>query len=224
MMRLVQLTHAGEGRRVAVVEEPYLRILSRYDTVFDLAQAAIRAGRGLEAMAAEQRSPEALEYDAVYALRSPWQLLPAFDHPEEPGRCLVSGTGLTHKASAENRQSMHTPAGPTAGGERTAEPLTDSMKMYRIGLEVGRPEPGQIGAAPEWFYKRCGTILRAHGQPLTVPAYAGDGGDEAEIAGTYVVGPDGTPWRVGLLQGNEFSYHVMEARNYLYLAPSKLRT
>jgi hypothetical protein len=98
------------------------------------------------------------------------------------------------------------------------------MKMYRIGLEGGRPAPGDIGAAPEWFYKGCGTILRAHGEPLDVPNFADDGGDEAEIAGAYLISPDGTPYRVGLVQGNEFSDHVMEAKNYAYLAPSKLRT
>jgi hypothetical protein len=114
---------------------------------------------------------------------------------------------------------MHVPSGASA-----AEPLTDSMKMYRIGLEGGRPAAGEIGAAPEWFYKGCGLIVRAHGQPLEVPPYAEDGGDEAEIAGAYLVGPDGTPYRVGLVQGNEFSDHVMEAKSYLYLAPSKLRT
>jgi len=56
-----------------------------------------------------------------------------------------------------------------------------------------------------------------------VPSFAGDGGDEAEIAGAYLIGLDGTPYRVGLLQGNEFSDHITEAKNYLYLAPSKLR-
>ena len=50
-----------------------------------------------------------------------------------------------------------------------------------------------------------------------------DGGDEAEIAGVYLIGPDGTPHRIGLVQGNEFSDHVLEAKNYLYLATSKLR-
>src|SRR5205085_3062143 len=98
------------------------------------------------------------------------------------------------------------------------------LKMYRIGLEGGRPEPGTIGAAPEWFYKGCGTIVRAHGEPLVVPAHADDGGDEAEIAGAYLIGHDGIPRRVGLVQGNEFSDHVLESKNYLYLAPSKLRT
>jgi hypothetical protein len=32
------------------------------------------------------------------------------------------------------------------------------------------------------------------------------------------------PWRIGFTQGNEFSDHECERRNYLYLAASKLRT
>ena len=50
--------------------------------------------------------------------------LPAIDHPDEPARCLVSGTGLTHLGSARNRQSMHA---------STDADLTDSMKMFRWG-------------------------------------------------------------------------------------------
>ena len=46
---------------------------------------------------------------------------------------------------------------------------------------------------------------------------------DAEIAGLYVIGPDGTPFRLGFALGNEFSDHVMEKVNYLYLAHSKLR-
>jgi len=230
MLRLVQLSHATEGRRVAVVEEPYLRVLANYTTVFHLAQAAVNSGRGLEEVVRANRSPQTLGYDAVYELLSPWKLMAPFDHPEEAGRCLVSGTGLTHKASAENRQAMHAAAkalpgaqAPAHAAEPKPEVLTDSMKMYRIGLEGGRPEGAKIGAAPEWFYKGCGTILRAHGEPLDVPNYGDDGGEEAEIAGAYLIGPERTPYRVGLVQGNEFSDHVMESRNYLYLAPSKLR-
>lgn len=218
MIRLVQLRHPTEGRRVAVVEEPHLRLLAHARTVYGLTQGALSAGRRLEDVAEAEKSPQTLDYNAVYEGRSPWRLLAPLDHPEEPGRCLVSGTGLTHKASAENRQSMHVNA---PGGAEP--PLTDSMKMYRIGLEGGRPPLGTIGAAPEWFYKGCGTIVRAHGEPLETPNHADDGGEEAEVAGLYIVGPDGTPCRVGLVQGNEFSDHVMEAKNYLYLAPSKLR-
>jgi hypothetical protein len=219
-MRLVQLEHPAEGRRVAQVEEPHLRVLERSSSVYGLAQAAIEAGCGLSEVVQADRSSRTLDYDAVYALRSPWRLLPPIDHPDEPARCLVTGTGLTHKASAENRQAMHRPAGDAAA----EPPLTDSMKMYRIGLEGGRPAPGAVGAAPEWFYKGCGTIVRAHGDALEVPGFADDGGEEAEIAGVYLIGPDGVPYRGGLVQGNEFSDHVMESKNYLYLAPSKLRT
>ena len=97
------------------------------------------------------------------------------------------------------------------------------MKMFRWGVEGGRPAPGKIGVAPEWFYKGCGAILRAHGEPLEVPAFAEDGGEEAEIAGVYFVGEDGTPRRIGMAIGNEFSDHKFERKNYLNLAGSKLR-
>jgi hypothetical protein len=124
---------------------------------------------------------------------------------------------LTHLGSAKDRQSMHS-------GPSTAENLTDSMKMFRWGVERGKPAPGQIGIAPEWFFKGNGTILRAHNEPLDVPLHAEDGGEEAEIAGIYLIGPDGKPYRLGMAIGNEFSDHRFEKRNYLNLAGSKLRT
>ena len=48
-------------------------------------------------------------------------------------------------------------------------------------------------------------------------------GEEPEVAGIYVIGPDGTPFRVGFALLNEFSDHVVERQNYLWLAHSKLR-
>ena len=105
-----------------------------------------------------------------------------------------------------------------------AENLTDSMKMFRWGIEGGRPAAGQIGTPPEWFYKGTATLLRAHNEPLDVPPYAEDGGEEAEIAGIYIIDSDGRPRRVGMTCGNEFSDHVFEKKNYLNLAGSKLRT
>ena len=59
--------------------------------------------------------------------------------------------------------------------------------------------------------------------PLTIPGYAEDGGEEAEVAAIYFIADDGTPWRIGMATGNEFSDHVFERRNYLNLAGSKLR-
>src|SRR5207247_5997606 len=60
--------------------------------------------------------------------------------------------------------------------------------------------------------------------PLEVPSFGDDGGEEAEVAGIYVVDQAGQPRRIGLTIGNEFSDHKLEKKNYLYLAPSKLRT
>jgi hypothetical protein len=215
MIRLVQLRHLKHGRRVAVVEGGQLRLLRTTDSAFRLAEAAIEKKTSLAKRISASRSSESLDYDEIYFGKSKWRLLPAFDHPDEPTRCLVTGTGLTHRKSAENRQAMH--KDPNA-------PVSDSMKMYQWGLEGGRPARGRIGVSPEWFYKGSGTILRAHGEPLEIPAFALDGGDEAEVAGVYLIDHKGRPRRVGFVLANEFSDHVHERQNYLYLAHSKLRT
>ena len=97
------------------------------------------------------------------------------------------------------------------------------MKMFRMGLEGGKPKAGEIGVQPEWFYKGNGTMAVAPGAPLVSPPFAKDGGEEPEIAGIYVIGDDGTPFRVGFALSNEFSDHVTERVNYLFLAHSKLR-
>jgi hypothetical protein len=216
MIRLVQLKHPRLGRRVAVVEDDQLRLQpDAIDSIYALAQTALARRRPLARVIADGGKGDAIGYDAVHAGKSAWQLLPSFDHPGEPARCLVTGTGLTHKKSVETRQAMHAQANAR---------LSDSMKMYQLGVEGGRPARGKIGASPEWFYKGCGTILRAHNEPLDVPPFALDGGDEAEVAGAYLIDGDGTPRRVGLTLANEFSDHEFEEKNYLYLAHSKLRT
>lgn len=219
MIRLVQLKHPKHGRRIARVNDSAkLQLLDNHRSIYSLAIASLsRKKKSLAEEISSNLSAKALDYDAIYSGKSNWSLLPAFDHPTEPARCLVTGTGLTHRASAESRQAMH------AGGKK-AVAQTDSMKMYQWGIEGGRPAAGEIGVQPEWFYKGCGTILRAHGEPLEVPAFGNDGGEEAEIAGVYLVDSSGKPWRVGLVAANEFSDHKMEEKNYLYLAPSKLRT
>ena len=96
------------------------------------------------------------------------------------------------------------------------------MKMFRMGLEGGKPA-GAAGRA-------AGVVLQGQrhaavgpGAPLVSPAFALDGGEEPEIAGIYLIGPDGTPCRLGFALANEFSDHVTERQNYLFLAHSKLR-
>jgi hypothetical protein len=214
-VRIVQVRRQGE-RRVAIVDGSRLRLLEGEGsaTVYTLANRAIAQREPLTAIVEKRCGDQTLDYDSVYEGASEWRLLPSFDHPDDTSRCMVSGTGLTHKASAEHRSAMH---------KQSPAEVTDSLRMYRLGLEGGSPAPGKIGVQPEWFYKGNGASLRAHGEDLTVPPFAGDGGEEPEIAGAYIISATGDPYRVGLTVANEFSDHRTERVNYLYLAPSKLR-
>jgi len=212
-MRIIQLARRAE-RRVGLVDGEAIRLLDGYRSVYSLVTAALDSGIRTRELVKRSVTAERLEYDAIYQGLAEWHILPSADHPEEPARCLVSGTGLTHLKSVQTRQAMH------AAGEEA----TDSARMYQWGLEGGRPAQGAVGVAPEWFYKGPGSVLRAHLDPLWVPAYAEDGGEEAEIAGVYIISRSGEPYRIGMTAGNEFSDHSIEKRNYLYLAESKLRT
>jgi len=213
MTRLIQIQN-GATRAVALVEEPRVRLLDGVKSIYQLAQESADSKISLTALAQKKATENFLDYDSIYDGSSEWKLLPPIDHPVEASRCLVSGTGLTHLGSAKNRQAMHS--------ANEAE-LNDSMKIFRWGVERGKPAPGKIGVAPEWFYKGTGTILRAHGEPLEVPSFAEDGGEEAEVAGIYFVDANGNPRRIGMAIGNEFSDHKFEKKNYLNLAGSKLR-
>jgi hypothetical protein len=230
MMRLVQL-RKGNERRLAVVDEPQLRLLDGVSSVYELANLAIESGEDLSVVAQRRATGKSLDYGSIYDGRSDWKLLVPFDHPIEVSRCTVSGTGLTHLGSAKGRDSMHSAAAgksqaaaAASAPAKPAEPVTDSMKIFQWGVEHGRPAAGAIGVAPEWFYKGNGAALRAHGEALEIPAYAEDGGEEAEVAGIYLIGADGKPRRIGFAGGNEFSDHQFEKKNYLNLAGSKLRT
>jgi hypothetical protein len=107
--------------------------------------------------------------------------------------------------------------------EGQADQLTDSLKMFKMGLEGGKPAKGEAGVQPEWFYKGDGSWLVGPGDALERPAFALDGGEEPELAAIYLIGPKGKPLRLGFAIGNEYSDHIMERQNYLYLAHSKLR-
>jgi hypothetical protein len=214
-MRLVQfLSEAGE-RRVGRVSDDGrgVQVLSGVGTTYQLAQQAARERRSLADLATAAGDSEMLDLSDLLTNR---RVLAPLDHPD-PAHCLITGTGLTHLGSAQARDAMH------QAMQQAETELSDSMKMFRLGLEGGKPAGAGPGVAPEWFYKGDGSIVAAPGQPLTMPGFALDGGEEAEIAMLYLIDDDGRPCRVGYALGNEFSDHVLERQNYLYLAHSKLR-
>ncbi|WP_309547052.1 AraD1 family protein [Sphingomonas sp. SUN039] len=208
MMRSLLQFEQGGTRGVAALDEAGKAWrLEGVSSTRELALQALSSGVGLRELA-QQRANDAIDLTTV-------TLLCPIDHAD-PAHLLVSGTGLTHLGSAEGRDKMHRAA---AAGET----LTDSMRMFLMGMEGGKPDSGAIGVQPEWFYKGDGDILVAPGAPLTAPGFAEDGSEEPEIAGVYLIDPDGRPVRLGFVLGNEFSDHVVERTNYLWLAHSKLR-
>ena len=216
-MRLIQLESEAGQLCVGVVDEAgqRVRVLDGVAGTRELAARAIDAGATLEQQAAGTPVARWLDYPEQLLggrVRSPL-------HHTDPAHCLVSGTGLTHLGSAAARDAMHQKLRQQA--EQGA--LTDSMRMFQWGVEGGTPLPGQVGVQPEWFYKGNGAIVAHPGAPLDSPDFALDGGEEPELVGLYLIGPDGTPFRLGYAIGNEFSDHVTERSNYLYLAHSKLR-
>lgn len=207
-MTVISLIQFDDGARgVAAVTPDGVRRVTRATTTLALARDALVAGATLSVFAGD-RLGDAVDLDTV-------RLLVPVDH-DDPAHLLVSGTGLTHLGSAEGRDAMHKKAA------ENPDP-TDSMKMFLMGVEGGKPGDGAVGVQPEWFYKGDGAILAAPGEPLVSPAFALDGGEEPEIAGIYMIADDGTPVRLGYALGNEFSDHVTERGNYLWLAHSKLR-
>ena len=211
-MLISQITQADGSLAVVLRDGSEAAIVKGAASTYALASEAIATGRSLAAVIAAHGLGEAVDLPSLAAAGR--VTLPV-THPD-PSHMHLTGTGLTHLGSASARDAMHAKL-------EGAETLSDSMKMFQMGLKDGRPAPGQVGVQPEWFYKGNGHAAVAHGQPLMSPGFALDGGEEPEIAGIYIIGPDGQPFRIGWALANEFSDHVTERINYLYLAHSKLR-
>lgn len=215
--RLVQLARAGERMVAQLGADGTARRLSGVTSTYELAMHALRAGTSLQQAAAERRSDERLDLSALIIGDRAGDLvwLPPIDHPD-PAHVYLTGTGLTHLGSAESRDKMHAKASAAAA-------QSDSMRMFLSGLEGGKPADGAVGVQPEWFYKGDGSSIVACGAALESPTFALDGGEEPEIAGIYLIDFAGNPRRLGYCLANEFSDHVTERGNYLWLAHSKLR-
>jgi hypothetical protein len=211
-MRLAQITDENGKRALVVTARGESRLVKGARTTLQLAEAAIEGGTTLRKLITERGVGKPVDLVAAY---KEGRVLTPVDHPD-PAHVFVTGTGLTHLGSAEGRDKMH---------KKLEDPssLTDSMKMFKMGLEGGKPAKGKEGVQPEWFYKGDGSTLAAPGGDLQSPAFALDGGEEPEIVGVYLIDANGTPRRLGFALGNEFSDHITERQNYLYLAHSKLR-
>ena len=214
-MRIVQLKNAESNFAIAIVKEPILVLVGNFKTNYSLAKYALDNQISLIDLINENLTDTFLNYDEVYMGSNDWKLATPIHHPVDLRFCMLSGTGLTHKASAQNRENMH------KADEKNEQ--TDSMKMYQWGVEGGKPDNGHVGIQPEWFYKGNGSMLKAHNELLTKPNYGNDGGEEPELASVYINDKNGNPNRIGFVTANEFSDHVMEEKNYLYLAHSKIR-
>ena len=211
-MRLAQIIDENGKRALAVTARGESRLVKGARATLELTRQAIAEGVSLRKLIADRGVGKPV--DLARALKERRVLAP-IDH-KDPAHVIVTGTGLTHLGSAEGRDKMH---------KDLADPskLTDSMRMFKLGLEGGKPAKGETGAQPEWFYKGDGSSLAPPEGDLPSPAFALDGGEEPEIVGIYLIDDAGTPVRIGFVLGNEFSDHITERQNYLWLAHSKLR-
>lgn len=202
-----------EAGQIAVVvrDGGEAALVNGADSSYALAVEAAQSGRSLRDVIMARGLGAAVNLPALAAAGR--MALP-ITHPD-PAHMHLTGTGLTHLGSAAARDAMHT--------KLQGADLSDSMKMFQMGLADGKPDAGTIGVQPEWFYKGNGHNAIAPNAPLNAPAFALDGGEEPEIAGVYLIDGAGNPRRIGWAVANEFSDHVTERINYLYLAHSKLR-
>ena len=212
-LRLLQVELAGGKRAVAALQDDRRAVrLDGVASVYELAGAALTDGVSLAEAARRRMTAHTVDVSGTSASE---RLLPPIDH-QDPAHLYLTGTGLTHLGSAASRDKMHALA--AAGGTQT-----DSMRMFLDGLKGGKPAAGVVGSQPEWFYKGDGNSVVGTGVTLEMPAFALDGGEEPEIAGIYLIDSRGEPRRLGFCLANEFSDHLTERENYLWLAHSKLR-
>jgi len=221
-MRLIQFQRPGVGKRVGLIDGDSVLDLTTinpyWESVYNIFMLARGENKSIDEYISKFKLSYNLKLNYKELLEQPpgspkgWILVPI--HHPDPVHCIVAGTGLTHLGSTDQRNKMH---------KDNNTQKTDSQKMFEMGLEGGKPETGKRGIQPEWFYKGTGFTLRGHNDFLDIPSFTEDGGEEPEIVGCYIIGMDGIPYRLGFSIANEWSDHVMEKVNYLWLAPSKLR-
>lgn len=217
-MRLVQFTTKQGERRVGAVSDEQkgaINLLNEVRSTYQLAREAVATDTPLSELVERYLSGNMVDYETIATVG---RLLPPLDHPTDPAHCLVTGSGMTHRGSADARDRQNAEA--TSESTRS---LASFMRSLRLGLERGKADETGIGTQPGWFYKGDGSCIVPPGKPFEIENFSLDGSEEPELVGLYLIGDDGQPCRIGFALGNELSDHLMEQRNYLHLAHSKLR-
>ena len=137
------------------------------------------------------------------------------------GSCTLPGVAArASRTSAARRRATRCSQNST---NRTTE-LTDSMKMFKWGVEGGKPSGQQAGHAArvvlQGQWPQRGRLRLSHSPRPTSPKITAKSPNSSVC---YIIDENGRPHRLGFAIGNEFSDHVTERRNYLLLAHSKLR-
>jgi hypothetical protein len=157
-MRLIQFV-AEDGRAVAAIADgtaPRVVRTPRVCAILRWKRTAL--GRSLAETVEAHGLGDAVDYDRLAAEK---RLLVPLDHPE-PSRVVLALTGLTHLGGAQTRDSMHV--------KLQGADLTDSMKMFKMGLEGGKPAAGAVGVQPEWAWKGDGTWIVHQSSRSSFPA------------------------------------------------------
>lgn len=213
-LRLLQFRRPDGSRAVGLVESAAsVRVLAGCDTTLALATRAIARGVPVAGLARELAGSECVDYEELVERQA---VLVPLDHAD-PAHLLVSASGLTHLGSERTREHLRR---ALQEGEST---LTDSMRLFKQGLDGGRPgTDGGPGVAPEWHFKGTGHSLVHPYQDFPVPSFAQDASEEPELAGLYLIGADGMPRRLGFALANELSDHITERSNSGLVPHSKL--
>jgi len=211
--RLLQFRRADSSRAVGLVESASrVRVLVGCDTTYALAYGAIAQGVPVATRARELVGDECVDYEDLIGSRS---VLVPMDHPD-PTHLLVSASGLTHLGSERTREQLRRAL------EDDEAKLSDSLRLFKLGLDTGHAEDGLPGTAPEWHYKGTGHSLVHPWQDFPVADFASDASEEPELAGIYLIGPEGCPHRIGFALANELTDHAIERRNSGWASRAKL--
>ncbi len=151
---LISQIKGANGEIIVAVREAggAARSIKNAVSVYALAMEAADGGKSLAAVIEAHGYGDGVDLEKAYA---EGRFLPPITHPDA-AHLHLTGTGLTHLGSAATRDSMHKKT-----TEAAEETLTDSMKMFKMGLENGKPKALRKGRAARMvlqgqrLWRRC---------------------------------------------------------------------